>query len=202
MATTASVPAESRRRPGAARRLARSALFGVPLTLFLAACACAAVDRLARRAVVADWNGADERRSERSFTCVRLNRNRLEWGVTRWAYRNRAEFEANPPGHTMFFDQPSSPVRGRWGFAYGTDIDTTPWRTRYMWGAAAPYWVLMVPLLAVYPWYFLGKWAAQTRIVRRRRGLCPACGYDLRAGTSDRCPECGEPVRRDAVRVT
>jgi hypothetical protein len=35
-----------------------------------------------------------------------------------------------------------------------------------------------------------------TRSVRRRRarpGLCPACGYDLRASTG-LCPECGGPI--------
>jgi hypothetical protein len=26
---------------------------------------------------------------------------------------------------------------------------------------------------------------------RARRGRCPACGYDLRAGAHERCPECG-----------
>ena len=29
------------------------------------------------------------------------------------------------------------------------------------------------------------------RIIRVKRGLCPACGYDLRHGEHDACPECG-----------
>ena len=29
------------------------------------------------------------------------------------------------------------------------------------------------------------------RLIRRRRGLCPACGYDLRHAEHEACPECG-----------
>jgi hypothetical protein len=52
---------------------------------------------------------------------------------------------------------------------------------------AVPYWPLLcafglLPLLCLRAWH-----------LRRRRssaGLCPFCGYDLRA-TAERCPECG-----------
>jgi hypothetical protein len=53
---------------------------------------------------------------------------------------------------------------------------------------ALPYWVpvaLTSGPAAMVIAKSLRRWA------RRRRGLCPGCGYDLRE-TSERCPECGE----------
>ncbi len=38
----------------------------------------------------------------------------------------------------------------------------------------------------------IGTFRAWRLTTRLRRGLCPICGYDLRAA-SDRCPECGSP---------
>ena len=92
---------------------------------------------------------------------------------------------------------PSRPPR--LGFWWGTRDDPAypkgDWATTIVLG---PIWPLAVPFAAL-----PAAWAARHIRQRRRsrraaRGLCPRCGYDLRA-TPDRCPECGtEPAQRVA----
>ena len=55
-----------------------------------------------------------------------------------------------------------------------------------------PFWAIAL-LLAVAP-HLIRDLKTKLRDRRRAGGLCPACGYDLRA-TPDRCPECGAVPR-------
>jgi hypothetical protein len=60
----------------------------------------------------------------------------------------------------------------------------------FEWVVDAPHWFL-IALLSAFPAWRLA--AARRRSRRRRAGLCPTCGYDLRA-SAGRCPECGGSV--------
>jgi hypothetical protein len=55
-----------------------------------------------------------------------------------------------------------------------------------------PYWIPV----AVFGAFPAGRWSMRRRRWHRARvGLCPQCGYDLRA-SPDRCPECGTPAAK------
>jgi hypothetical protein len=64
-----------------------------------------------------------------------------------------------------------------------------------LWNLEIPYWMIVLAMLA-----FLAISIGWWRRERKRRqlqqaGMCPRCGYDLRA-TPDRCSECGSEVAR------
>ena len=53
-----------------------------------------------------------------------------------------------------------------------------------------PWWALIIPLLLISGRAMV---KASRPILRKRRGLCGQCGYDLRESPSGQCPECGAP---------
>ena len=80
-----------------------------------------------------------------------------------------------PPAHRKlgFAIERSSPAPGQ------ADVSWRAWRV--------PCWFLLLAF-AVAPARQTARAVSEARL--RRRGLCPACAYDLRA-TPGRCPECG-----------
>jgi len=98
-------------------------------------------------------------------------------------------------GGNPFVKKPSNPYR--LGFWWGTLLNPDPAMPGdfvvigYIWPLSVPWGIL--PLL------WLWRFRHWLRDRRREHGLCPACGYDLRA-TPDRCPECGaDPATRRAT---
>jgi hypothetical protein len=67
------------------------------------------------------------------------------------------------------------------------ELASTAWMAADVTFLGVPHWLVLVAT-AVAPTWWLAR--LRSRVRRKRRGLCPRCGYDLRA-TPGRCPECG-----------
>jgi hypothetical protein len=85
-----------------------------------------------------------------------------------------------------------SDVLDRFGFFFGTADRTgiSSFIDFRLTEASVPAWSVVM-LLAIPPAVRLVRFVRSRR--RNATGLCPSCGYDLRA-TPDRCPECGTPA--------
>ena|SRR5687768_11142253 len=116
----------------------------------------------------------------RTSTLRSMMDDRLPWsGVTRTGVRWRSGRDFTPP--------PTYGTQSQWSGGVATSrIDRTRLRVHH--GVVAL--VLALPSLA---WLGMRAVRAQIHHRRARAGLCPRCGYDLRA-TPGRCPECGEPA--------
>jgi hypothetical protein len=92
--------------------------------------------------------------------------------------------------HDVLFDTPSESWHFLgYRFAGGT-LDLSNLLTCHYSAIIVPYWFAMLTLFPLPARAVRRTWVTWRR---NRSGLCPICGYDLRA-TSDRCPECGTPV--------
>jgi hypothetical protein len=92
-------------------------------------------------------------------------------------------------GHEGWEELPRRSLWNRLGFhRYSGQGLMTSFSSESTDGIVVPAW-LPVAILGIAPLVWVRRLGG--RRSRSRRGLCPSCGYDLRA-TPERCPECGK----------
>ncbi len=87
-------------------------------------------------------------------------------------------------------DMPTDTFWRKLGFGYVGYSQESSFSTRTMRGVWMPFWFVVLASGVSPALWGRGWWRRRIRRQRIRKGLCPVCGYDLRA-TPVRCPECG-----------
>ena len=89
------------------------------------------------------------------------------------------------------FSYPATPSsrKGTLAYRWGFQLDHAGRGEQFErhWYVGAPHWIIAAVCAALPAARVAAAWHRRRRT---RRGLCPKCGYDLRA-SPDRCPECG-----------
>jgi hypothetical protein len=173
------------------RRPLFNVLAGLSLALCLATVAAAIRgfwinDNFIRRHIYFAGDGSLACRNLIGFNFHRWG---IEIGTARRINPLALERESHPQTEWSYDHSDSDPVN-RFALLFGTYsryVGTTDPIPTSSWSLFIPYWIV-IALTALEP--VLAFRAAMRERQRRRTGICPICGYDLRA-TPDRCPECG-----------
>ena len=125
---------------------------------------------------------------------------RAGWPLRTLRCRNLAEIEMGGTNSITINANTANPIEGGIvlsQFPIGSPAQS--WRAlpyQPIWTGVVVNTILYAPLV----WLLtLGPFAAR-RIIRRKRGRCAKCGYDLRGAEHDGCPECGGAVKRGSKR--
>lgn len=167
----------------------------VCLTVAIALAAVAVRSYWRHDSIVWGWRSP----AEREVQSWRISSARGRLFVCRGGFRDRRldaeRFDQRFP-QEVYNGTPSYWTGPEWQIGRESDflgfnwIRHVPSATDWAYTMILPLW-LPIALFAAMPLARGVRWVVAVRR-KRRHGLCPGCGYDLRA-SPERCPECGRP---------